>query len=59
VILNSVIQCFRGHNYLRKVFCNAINLMGSSGYIFVGDIMDQNLKQDLIDDLARFKEANR
>jgi amino acid adenylation domain-containing protein/non-ribosomal peptide synthase protein (TIGR01720 family) len=59
VILNSVIQCFNGHNYLRKVIRKAIHLMKSSGYIFIGDIMDQESKEDLIADLVRFKQANR
>jgi len=59
VIINSVIQCFKGHNYLRQVIRNIIKLPGNSGYIFIGDIMDQDLKQDLVADLVRFKEAHR
>jgi amino acid adenylation domain-containing protein/non-ribosomal peptide synthase protein (TIGR01720 family) len=59
VILNSVIQCFNGHNYLRKVLQKAIELVGDTGYIFIGDIMDQDLKADLIDDLLAFSRANR
>ncbi len=59
VILNSVIQCFNGHNYLKKVIRKAIHLMKSSGYIFIGDIMDQELKEDLTADLVKFRQANR
>jgi len=61
VIMNSVIQCFNGHNYLGKVIARAIDLMKSSGkgYIFIGDIMDQDLKEDLIADIVKFKEANK
>ncbi|NIM11547.1 MAG: amino acid adenylation domain-containing protein [Candidatus Aminicenantes bacterium] len=59
VILNSVIQCFHGHNYLRKVIRKVIHLMGDSGYIFIGDIMDRELKEDLIASLVAFKLAHR
>jgi len=58
VILNSVIQCFNGHNYLKKVIGKIIALMGNKGYIFIGDIMDQELKQDLTADLVKFKETH-
>jgi len=61
VIINSVIQCFNGHNYLRKVLRKAIDLIKNNGkgYIFIGDIMDLDLKEDLIADLVQFKETNR
>ena len=59
IIINSVIQCFHGHNYLRKVVRKAIDLMGRRGYLFIGDIMDQDLKEDLIADLVKFKQADR
>jgi amino acid adenylation domain-containing protein len=59
VILNSVIQCFHGHNYLKKVIGKIIDMMENSGYIFIGDIMDQELKEDLIADLVKFKETHR
>jgi amino acid adenylation domain-containing protein len=59
VILNSVIQCFHGHNYLRNVIRKIIDLMGSSGNMFIGDIMDQELREDLIADLVTFKQENR
>jgi amino acid adenylation domain-containing protein/thioester reductase-like protein len=59
VVINSVIQCFNGHNYLRKVLRKAINLLGSTGYLFIGDIMDQELKEDLTADMVTFKKTNR
>jgi amino acid adenylation domain-containing protein/non-ribosomal peptide synthase protein (TIGR01720 family) len=61
VIINSVIQCFNGHNYLEKVIRKAIRLMrdGSPGYLFIGDIMDLDKKNDLAADLAAFKRANK
>jgi len=55
VIINSVVQCFKGHNYLRKILADAVGMMGDSGWIFLGDLMDLDLKEDLIADLEHFK----
>jgi fengycin family lipopeptide synthetase D len=59
VIINSVIQCFHGHNYLRKVLKKAVSLLGASGYLFIGDVMNQEKKGALVKELTAFKEANR
>ncbi|MCU0287974.1 MAG: condensation domain-containing protein, partial [Acidobacteria bacterium] len=59
VIINSVIQCFHGHNYLRHVLQKAVSLLKDNGYLFIGDVMDQEKKKDLIKELTSFKEANR
>jgi fengycin family lipopeptide synthetase D len=59
VIINSVIQCFHGHNYLRRVISKAIDLMGDKGYLFIGDIMDQELKADLVRSLLDFKRSHK
>jgi fengycin family lipopeptide synthetase D len=59
VIMNSVIHNFPGHNYLRRVVRKCMNLMGKEGIIFIGDIMDQQLKKSLEEDMWKFKEANR
>ncbi|MCX6579065.1 MAG: amino acid adenylation domain-containing protein [Candidatus Aminicenantes bacterium] len=59
VIVNSVIQCFHGHNYLRKVLHKAVALLGNNGYLFIGDVMNQEKKDALVRDLTAFKEANR
>jgi amino acid adenylation domain-containing protein/FkbM family methyltransferase len=59
VILNSVIQCFHGHNYLRRVIGWAVKKIGKEGYLFIGDVMDQDLKADLIADLVRFREIHK
>ncbi|MCP4218505.1 MAG: amino acid adenylation domain-containing protein, partial [bacterium] len=58
VIINSVIQGFPGHNHLRNVIRKAVALMGDKGYVFVGDVMDQQLKRDLEKELTEFKYAN-
>jgi amino acid adenylation domain-containing protein len=59
IILNSVIQSFHGHNYLRKVIGKSIHLLADKGYIFIGDIMDHDLKEALIKEMKDFKQVNR
>jgi amino acid adenylation domain-containing protein len=59
VIINSVIQSFPGHHYLRKVIRKALQSLGTSGYLFIGDVMDQRKKRNLVQELRAFKEANR
>jgi amino acid adenylation domain-containing protein/non-ribosomal peptide synthase protein (TIGR01720 family) len=59
IIMNSVIQCFHGHNYLRKVIKTCIDLLGEEGYLFIGDIMDQDKKDDLVRELTEFKYAHK
>ncbi|MDQ1354372.1 MAG: hypothetical protein QG657_4681, partial [Acidobacteriota bacterium] len=59
VIINSVIQDFPGHNYLRRVIRIAVGVLGESGRLFIGDVMDQDSKEKLIRDLAAFKRDNR
>ncbi|NOQ24318.1 MAG: amino acid adenylation domain-containing protein, partial [Bacteroidales bacterium] len=58
IIINSVIQCFDGHNYLKQVIRKAIDLMKPEGIMFLGDIMDQDLKHELEKDLEEFKRTN-
>jgi amino acid adenylation domain-containing protein len=59
VIVNSVIQSFHGHNYLRRVIRKAAALLGERGHIFIGDVMDQELKAALVADLCAFKARHR
>jgi amino acid adenylation domain-containing protein len=58
VIINSVIQAFHGHNYLRQVIAKSVDLMEKKGYLFIGDVMDLDLKEALIRELVEFKTAN-
>jgi amino acid adenylation domain-containing protein len=58
VILNSVIQSFHGHNYLRQVIRKVVDIMADTGYLFIGDIMDQDLKKDLVLEMIRFKQEH-
>jgi len=59
VIINSVIQAFHGHNYLRQVIRKCIDLIRGKGYLFLGDIMDLELKKAMIRELQEFKSTNR
>ena len=56
VILNSVVQCFSGHNYLRDVIRKAISRMCDRGVIFFGNIWDQDLKEQFVQSLIHFAE---
>ncbi|HKB13082.1 MAG TPA: amino acid adenylation domain-containing protein [Vicinamibacterales bacterium] len=58
VILNSVVQCFSGHNYLRAALRAAAGLMKPSGVIFLGNLWDQDLKDDFVRSLERFRREN-
>ncbi len=57
IIINSVIQCFHGHNYLRKVIRKSIKKIKDKGWLFIGDVMNQDLKEELIKDLVKFKQT--
>ncbi|MCP5048441.1 MAG: amino acid adenylation domain-containing protein, partial [bacterium] len=60
VIINSVVQYFSGHNYLGTVIDRIMEMMRSKGrcYLFIGDIMDLELKEQLTGELVSFKRAN-
>ena len=58
IIINSVIHLFQGHNYLRKVILKAIDMLGEKGVLFIGDIIDQEKKTDLIQSLIDFKQEH-
>jgi amino acid adenylation domain-containing protein len=58
VILNSVIQCFSGHNYLREVLRQAIAKMTDRGVIFLGNLWDLDRKEAFIQSLIEFRDAN-
>lgn len=58
IILNSVVQSFHGHNYLRNVLAKAITLLKDSGHIFLGDLMDLDRKGALIEWLEEIARTN-
>ncbi|EMS71435.1 AMP-binding protein [Ruminiclostridium cellobioparum] len=55
-VMNSVVVCFSGLNYLRKVLKKVISIMKNNGIIFIGDIMDQDSKGELYQSLVDFKQ---
>jgi amino acid adenylation domain-containing protein len=56
IIINSVIQSFPGYNYLRDVIFKAIALLSVRGILYIGDVMDLDLKPDLAQSLQEFKQ---
>lgn len=58
VIINSVIQCFEGHNYFRDVIGKVVHLIKDRGVIFLGDIMDEDTRETFIESLNTFKKQN-
>ncbi len=58
IIMNSVIQYFPGYNYLRDVIAKAIDILGDTGILYIGDIMDHDLKPSLVQSLMEFKVSN-
>lgn len=58
VVINSVLQCFSGHNYLKDVLRKAIALLGDRGVIFLGNVFDQDLKDEFVAALRAFRKAN-
>ena len=58
VVINSIVQCFSGHNYFRQVLRTAIELTKDRGFIFVGNIFDQDLKDAFVAELRAFNRAH-
>ncbi len=54
VVINSVIQCFSGHNVLRSVLRAAIDLIGPRGLIFLGNVFDNALKDQFLAELRDY-----
>lgn len=59
VIMNSVVQCFHGHNYFRQVLKKAIGKISAHGIIFIGDIMDQDLKHQYLQSIEEYARSNQ
>ena len=47
VVLNGVVDCFAGYNYLRRVLDHAVERLAPGGSIFVGAVRDMDRKDDL------------
>ena len=59
IVINSVLQCFSGHNYLRGVLRSAMSLLGDRGLIFLGNVFDTDLKDDFQAELADYAAHRR
>lgn len=58
IILNSVVQYFPGHGYLRKVISLCLELLAEDGVLFLGDIMDLDTRAALIEEHLVYKQEN-
>ncbi|HLO77772.1 MAG TPA: condensation domain-containing protein, partial [Magnetospirillum sp.] len=58
IVINSVIQAFPGHGYLRHVLTKALAMMPDTGWLFLGDIQDLDLRDALVADIDAFRRAN-
>ena len=58
IIINSVLQNFNGLNYFREVLEKSISKLGTRGMIFLGDIMDIDRRDDLLQELRAFKASD-
>ncbi|WP_298516674.1 non-ribosomal peptide synthetase [uncultured Kordia sp.] len=58
VIINSVIQCFPGLNYLRDILAKACSIVAKDGMLFLGDIMNHDTKQTMLEDLLMYQQAH-
>jgi len=58
VVINSVIQAFPGHGYLRAVLGKALALMGERSHLFLGDLQDLDRREALVADLLAFRRAH-
>ena len=58
IVVNSVVQNFPGHNYLRAVLRAARAKLNGDGRIFLGDVMDLDARPALIAELSAFRDAH-
>lgn len=58
IILNSVVQYFPGHGYLRKVIAQCLELLTENGVLFIGDVMDLDSRSVLVEEHIAYKKAH-
>ncbi|CAF3776245.1 unnamed protein product [Rotaria sp. Silwood1] len=58
IILNSVVHCFPGHNYMTRVFHDCVRLLKPGGSIFIGDVMDLEKREEFIASLHAYQQQN-
>jgi amino acid adenylation domain-containing protein len=58
IVFNSVVHNFNGLNYLRNVLGQCLRKLSPGGIIFLGDIMDNDKKGDLVGSLMTYRAMN-
>ncbi len=58
IIVNSVIQYFPSHQYLRDFLSIASKLLSENGILFIGDIRDKNLQYEYYHSLSKGNGIN-
>ena len=58
IIINSVVQCFSGHNYLRNIIKDLVDMLADQGKIFLGDLYDQSRKKAMISSMKDYKKTH-
>jgi non-ribosomal peptide synthetase component F/3-oxoacyl-(acyl-carrier-protein) synthase/thioesterase domain-containing protein/2-polyprenyl-3-methyl-5-hydroxy-6-metoxy-1,4-benzoquinol methylase/aryl carrier-like protein len=58
VIINSVIHCFSGYQYLEHVVHGIVEKCARSAHVFIGDVMDADSKTELESSLRAFKATH-
>ena len=58
VIINSVVELFSGHNYLRDVVNKVVAKMAPKGVLFLGTLWDQDRKGNFAQSLVDFKRQH-
>lgn len=58
IVINSVVQSFSGYNYFQGVMQKCFELLKPEGKIFLGDLMDLDRKDALVNDLKKFRLKN-
>lgn len=58
IILNSVIHCFKGYNYFYKVLKEIFKKVKKNGIVYIGDVMDLELKEQFENSLVEYAKEN-
>lgn len=58
IILNSVVHCFNNIEYLEDVIIKSSLLIESTGFIYIGDVMNLDTKEAFVKSLIEFKKRN-
>ena len=58
ILMSSVTEYFSGYNYMREVVKKCIDCTETTGYIFLGDIFDLELKEKYKESVQKYAENN-